>query len=216
MVPIDTAKQPDLAAAIRRNDYSLILDLIDPSSRVLDLGCGNGHLLHLLAAEKQVRGYGVELAEEKIIECVEHGLSVFQGDIDEGLRDFDDQSFDYVVLNQTLPVTHKPPYVVDEMLRVGKKGIVSFANFAHWRVRARLLFAGCMPKGESIPYEWYDTPNIHHLAIQDFILFCRRFEITILSASYFSALEGGKTWSGNKFWPNMTAAYGLFVITKGD
>ncbi|MFO7821074.1 MAG: methionine biosynthesis protein MetW [Lentisphaeria bacterium] len=214
MVPVDTIKQPDLAAAMQRNDYQLVLDTVEPQARVLDLGCGNGHLLHLLSAEKQVRGYGVELSEDKIIECVEHGLSVFQGDIDEGLRDFDDQSFDYVILNQTLPVSHKPPYVIDEMLRVGKKGIVSFPNFGYWRIRARLLLAGRMPMGESIPHEWYDTPNIHHLTINDFILFCRRFGITVLSTSYFSALEGGQAWH-SRVWPNMRAAYGLFVITKG-
>lgn len=214
MVPIDTIKQPDLAAAMKRNDYRLILDQVEASARVLDLGCGNGNLLHLLAEEKQVRGYGVELSEAKIIECVQHGLSVFQGDIDEGLRDFDDQSFDYVILNQTLPVSHKPPYVVDEMLRVGKKGIISFPNFGYWRIRMRLLCVGRMPMGESIPYEWYDTPNIHHLTIKDFVLFCRRFGITILSASYFRALEGGTT-KHTKLWPNISAAYGLFVITKG-
>jgi len=215
MSPIDPAKQPDLASAMKRNDYRLVLETVESSSRVLDLGCGNGYLLHLLCEEKKARGYGVELAEEKIIECVEHGLSVFQGDIDEGLRDFDDQSFDYVILNQTLPVTHKPPYVVDEMLRVGKKGIISFPNFGYWRVRARLLFAGRMPMGESIPHEWYDTPNIHHLTINDFRLFCRRFGITVLSTRFFSALGDGKSWD-NRFWPNMTAAYGFFVITKGD
>ena len=169
----------ELTAARRRNDYRVILDIVEPGSRVLDLGCGAGQLLTLLETEKSVVGYGVELDGDKIIECVESGLSVFQGDLDEGLRDFDDHSFDYVILNQTLPVTHKPPYVVDEMLRVGKRGIISFANFAHWRIRWRLLTGGRMPVGESIPYEWYDTPNIHHLTIQDFHLFCRRFGVTV-------------------------------------
>ncbi|MCF7854613.1 MAG: methionine biosynthesis protein MetW [Candidatus Pacebacteria bacterium] len=204
-----------MTAARRRNDYRLILDIVSPGSRVLDLGCGAGQLLTLLEADKNIVGYGVELDGDKIIECVESGLSVFQGDLDEGLRDFDDGSFDYVILNQTLPVTHKPPYVVDEMLRVGKRGIISFANFAYWRIRWRLLTGGRMPVGESIPYEWYDTPNIHHLTIQDFFLFCRRFRVTILDRHYFSALEGGHVKHSQRL-PNWFAAYGMFVITRGD
>jgi methionine biosynthesis protein MetW len=210
-----TRRNAELAAARKRVDYRLIVDAVEPGARVLDLGCGSGQLLTLLQAEKKVVGYGVELSEERIIECVESGLSVFQGDIDEGLRDFEDHSFDYVILNQTLPVTHKPPYVVDEMLRVGKRGIISFANFAYWPVRLRLLLTGRMPVAECIPYEWYDTPNIHHLTIHDFFLFCRRFGVSILNATYFSALEGGRMY-GNLRLPNWRAAYGMFEITRSD
>lgn len=198
-----------------RSDYGLITDLIEPGSQVLDLGCGNGLLLYLLREEKQVNGYGVELAEERIIECVERGLSVFQGNLDEGLRDFDDQSFDYVLLNQTLPVVHKPPYLIEEMLRVGKRGIITFPNFGYWRIRWKFILSGHMPITESIPYEWYDTPNIHNLTLNDFKFFCRRFGITILSSVYFSALDGGKARI-HSVLPNCTAAYGLFVIAKDN
>ncbi|MFW5996710.1 MAG: methionine biosynthesis protein MetW [Verrucomicrobiota bacterium] len=204
-----------LKSARIRNDYRLILDLIEPGSQVLDLGCGNGHLLYLLREEKQVNGYGVELAESRIIECVERGLSVFQGNLDEGLRDFDDQSFDYVLLNQTLPVVHKPPYLVEEMVRVGKRGIITFPNFGYWRIRWKFILSGNMPITESMPYEWYDTPNIHNLTLKDFRFFCRRFGITILSSTYFSSLNNGKSRI-HSFLPNCTAAYGLFVVTKGN
>lgn len=212
---MNTRKHLELTAARKRTDYTKILDLVDRGSRVLDLGCGSGQLLNLLEAEKGVRGYGVELEGDKIIECVQNGLSVFQGDIDEGLRDFDDHSFDFVILNQTLPVTHKPPYVVAEMLRVGRKGIISFANFGYWKVRIRLLMLGRMPVVESIPYEWYNTPNIHHLTIKDFFMFCRRFGVSILEEHYFSALEAGGVYRrGN--CPNLLAAYAMFVIAPGD
>ncbi len=208
-------KEANLEAAQKRLDYRLIADMIEPGSRVLDLGCGSGQLLTLLEHVKQVKGYGIELSEERIIECVESGLSVFQGNIDEGLRDFDDFSFDYVVLNQTLPVTHRPPYVVDELLRVGRRGIISFANFAHWSVRVKLLLTGRMPVVECMPYEWYDTPNIHHLTIHDFFLFCRRFNVSILDSHYFSSLENGWVYP-YRHLANWFGAYGMFMITRGD
>ncbi len=208
-------ENPQLQAALLRTDYRIVLDLVAPGSRVLDLGCGNGNLLWLLKQRKQVTGYGVEISGDRIIECVEKGLSVFQGNIDEGLRDFEDQSFDWVVLNQTLPVIHRPAYVMDEMLRVGKKGVVSFANFAHWPIRLHLLFAGRMPIDGAIPYEWYETPNIHHLTIRDFFLFCRRFKITVLDSWYFNRLEGGRPRRRRRR-PNWSAAYGLFVVTRGQ
>ena len=204
---------PALAAARKRTDYRIILDRVRPGDSVLDLGCGSGNLLRLLKREKQVVGYGVEISGDRILECVDKGLSVFQGDIDEGLRDFEDQSFDYVVLNQTLPVTYRPAYVVEEMLRVGGKGIVSFPNFAHWTIRLRLLLSGRMPVDSVIPYDWYETPNIHHLTIRDFFLFCRRFKISVLESHYFCALEDDPN-PGPRRWANWTAAYALFVITK--
>jgi len=178
---ISTAKNNQLI----RNDYRIIIDLVESGSRVLDLGCGDGRLLELLQEEKQIVGYGVDISSDHIVQCVSKGLSVFQGDIDEGLRDFDDQSFDYVILNQTLPVVHRPAYVVKEMLRVGARGIVSFPNFAHWRIRLQLLFSGCMPVNETMPFEWYETPNIHHLTIKDFRRFCAKFMFTILDSHYY-------------------------------
>ena len=200
-------------AALQRTDFRIILDHIEAGARVLDLGCGNGTLLQLLRNRKNAVGYGVELLPDSIMQCIEKGLSVFHGNLDEGLRDFDDRSFDYVILNQTLTVVHRPAFVVEEMLRVGKKGIVSFPNFGYWRIRLRLLASGRMPVDEIIPHEWYDTPNIHHLTVNDFLLFCKRFQITILESRYFDSLEGGDT-RATMLCPNWSAAFALFVITR--
>ena len=194
-----------------RTDYRLILDMIEPGSRVLDLGCGSGHLLALLRDRKGVRGYGVDLDEECIVECIEHGLSVFHSNLDEGLRDFDDLSFDYVILNQTLSVTHKPDLVVREMMRVGRKSIISFANFAHWRIRLGLLVNGRMPVSESIPFEWYNTPNIHHLTITDFEFLLLRNRISVLERYYFGQLANGRI-RRRCCCANLRAAHALYVV----
>lgn len=208
---------PEILAGIekaaKRTDYRLILDLVEPDSRVLDLGCGSGWLLALLHQRKNIVGYGIELASTRIIECIGKGLSVFHGDIDEGLRDFEDQSFDYVIVNQTLPVTRNPSLVLEEVLRVGRHGIISFANFAYWRVRLRLLFHGRMPVTESIPYEWYDTPNIHLFTIKDFRMLCRKMDTNILKACYFNDLDN----PGERCcyaMPNWRAAYALFMLSQ--
>ena len=142
-------------------NYSIISDMIDDYARVLDLGCGNGYLLKLLKDKKHINGNGIEISQKEVIQCLEKGLSVIQGDIDEGLKQFADKSYDYVILNQTLQSTHNPDYVLEEMLRVGKKCIVSFPNFAYWRIRFKFFFTGAMPKSRVLPFEWINTPNIH-------------------------------------------------------
>ena len=197
----------------RRNDFRTVLELVEPGSRVLDLGCGNGALLQLLRDRKNITGYGVELDQQLIMECISRGLSVFQGNLDEGLRDFEDQSFDYVILNQTLPAVYRPSFVLDEMLRVGKQCIVSFPNFAYWRVRWHFLVQGRMPVDDIIPYEWYNTPNIHHLTICDFENFCRRNHIEFRQSFYFRALSRG-TVAPTMFRPNLRAGFALFVIRR--
>lgn len=167
-------------------NYDVIAQIIPENSRVLDLGCGDGILLKKLIDEKNATGVGVEINQEAAIEAIEKNLSIIQGDIDEGLKQFLDNSFDYIILNQTLQSTEKPDYVIDEMLRVGKKTLVSFPNFAYWKVRLYLLLKGKMPKSKALPYEWFNTPNIHLLTICDFFDFCATRKIKILQTFYLS------------------------------
>jgi methionine biosynthesis protein MetW len=159
-------------------NYAIISDIIEQNAKVLDLGCGDGKLLKILQ-EKGIQGVGVEINQDNVISCIEKGLSVIQGDIDTGLVEYADKSYDYVVLNQTLQSTHRPDFVIKEMLRVGKKCIVSFPNFGYWRVRLHLLLRGTMPKSKMLPYEWYDTPNIHLLTVKDFSEFAAQNNFSI-------------------------------------
>jgi methionine biosynthesis protein MetW len=167
-------------------NYEIITELIDEGARVLDLGCGDGRLLKMLQDKKRVKGTGVEISQDEVIKALENGCAIIQGDIDEGLANFVDQSFDYCVLNRTLQSTEKPDFVIEEMLRVAKKSIVSFPNFAYWKVRLYLLLNGKMPKSEHLPYEWYNTPNIHLLTVNDFFEFCKKRNIKILNSIYLT------------------------------
>lgn len=196
-----------------RLNYSIITDIVDTGAKVLDLGCGNGILLAKLVEEKQVKGIGVEINQDSVIAALESGLSVIQGDIDEGLKGFQDKEYDWVILNQTLQSTEKPDYVIDEMLRVGKKAVVSFPNFAYWKVRFYLFFTGHMPKSKMLPFEWYDTPNIHLLTINDFYEFCQKRNIKISKSCF---LTRGKRRKGflMKLFSNLFAEEVIFVISK--
>jgi methionine biosynthesis protein MetW len=152
-----------------RFDLSVLVGMVEPKSRVLDVGCGDGLLLQLLASRKEVDGRGVELSQRGVNDCVAKGLSVIQGDADTDLRDYPEDSFDYVILSQTLQATRRPRVVLEHMLRIGRRAIVSFPNFGHWRVRAQLLLSGRMPKSINSECGWYDTPNIHLCTIRDFV-----------------------------------------------
>ncbi len=152
-----------------RLDHALIVDMVAPSSRVLDVGCGDGALLQLLAQQKNVDGRGVELSQQGVNHCVAKGLSVIQGDADMDLADYPDNGFDYVILSQTLQATRKPRDALANMLRIGRRAIVSFPNFGHWKVRAALGLTGRMPVTGNLSYRWHDTPNIHLCTIRDFV-----------------------------------------------
>jgi len=164
-----------------RADLSLIQDWIAPGSRVLDLGCGDGAFLAHLKQTKQIRDCGLEIDAAYIQQCLQAGVNVIEQDMDKGLGNFGTGSFDTVVLAQTLQALHNPDHIVEEMLRVGKNCILTFPNFAYWRHRVSLLVGGRMPKSPQLPYEWFDTPNIHHCTISDFDALCVRKHIKVLN-----------------------------------
>ncbi|MBC8268760.1 MAG: methionine biosynthesis protein MetW [Rhodospirillaceae bacterium] len=162
-----------------RIDLQIIADMIEPDTRVLDVGCGTGTLLDYLVHFKQVDGRGIELSTEGVNACVSNGLSVIQGDANIDLKDYPDQAFDYVVLSQTLQAMNAPREVLKQLLRIGRYAVVSFPNFAHWRVRTHLVFKGRMPVSETLPHQWYETPNIHFCTIKDFTVLCKEMGIAV-------------------------------------
>jgi methionine biosynthesis protein MetW len=191
-----------------RLDHRSICDLVSRDSSVLDLGCGDGSLMSMLVREKNASVQGIELDDEAVHRCVEKGLTVFQGDIESGLADYPDQSFDDVVLNQSMQEVRKVDFVIQECLRVGKRVIVGFPNFAHINVRATIFFKGKTPVTRSLPHFWYATPNVRFLSIRDFEDFCRSKGLRVLKAVYLSA---GRTL---RCCPNLFARNAIFVVTK--
>lgn len=161
-------KQAFVPELLGRSDYAIIGEIVAPNTKVLDLGCGEGELLQWLAENKGVDARGVEISGIKVQRAISRGVSVYQGDIDEGLADYPNGAFDYVILSQTLQQTHKPLKVLREMLRVGRRVIVAFPNFGHWSVRLSMLVSGGAPRTRLFPYSWYDSPNIHFLTVRDF------------------------------------------------
>jgi methionine biosynthesis protein MetW len=195
-----------------RIDYSIIMRLVPEGKDVLDLGCGDGFLLEKLQNERNVKGRGIEISEIGVKQCIRRGLTVLQGDIDDGLPDYPDKSFDFVILNQTLQVVKKPDLVLFEMLRVSEKGIVGFPNFGYWKLRASLLLKGRMPKTKVLPYEWYNTPNIHLCTIKDFNAFCQENGIKIEKRIFLSAERGGRIFRGAA--PNLFAENAIYIISR--
>src|SRR5512136_2189529 len=194
---------------MNRIEHKTISSWITKGASVLDLGCGDGELLAFLVSENQVRAHGIELDQQSMQSCVAAGLSVFQQDIDAGLSEFSDRSFDIVILNQTFQQVKKPDFVLREALRVGKKVIVGFPNFCYVTDRFQIL-RGRVPVTNSLPYEWYDTPNLHFLSFADFKDYCRKKNIEIERSVYFS-----KTNRIN-FLPNLRGEIGLFLLTGSN
>ena len=189
-------------------DHQIIYSIIEPDSRVLDLGCGEGELLYPLVRDKHVRAQGIELNDKAIQECVKKGLSVFNDDIESSLREYPDNSFDYVILNQSMQQVKKVDCVIQEALRIGTKVIVGFPNFAYIKSRFSLFFQGKSPVTKSLPYLWYDTPNVRFLSITDFKDFCAGKKIQIVEAHYLGEKEIVQ------FLPNLFALNAIFVLTN--
>jgi len=193
-----------------RLDLRLIANLIEDNSRVLDLGCGTGDLLLKLVNEKNIQGHGLEIDENNILSCVEKGVPVIQADMDAGLGDYPDNSFDYVILSQTLQAVKKPHIILKEMLRVGQTGIVSLLNFGYWKVRSQLFWRGIMPRTKTLPYEWYNTPNIHLTTIKDFKNLCDKQNIIVKKQINLSQSRKGGILVN--LFPNLFANLAIFII----
>lgn len=191
-----------------RGDYAIIGEVVEPGAKVLDLGCGEGELLEWLADNKSVQARGVELNSALVQKAIARGVSAYQGDIDQGLVDYPDKAFDYVILSQTLQQAQRPLQVLKEMLRVGNRVIVAFPNFGHWRVRWSHLTSGRSPRTDLFPYSWYDSPNIHFLTVDDFEIFCRD-QGWIVERRYF--LAGKRRVS---LMPNLMAEVAIYVLKE--
>ncbi|HEV2265598.1 MAG TPA: methionine biosynthesis protein MetW [Stellaceae bacterium] len=193
-----------------RGDLRLVGSMIEPETRVLDIGCGDGELLYYLVHSKGIDGRGMELSQSGVNSCVRHGLSVIQGDADNDLEDYPSDAFDYVVLSQTLQATRKPREVLLNLVRIGRHAIVSFPNFGHWRIRMGLLIAGRLPSTALLPYPWYDTPNIHLCTIRDFALLCRDEGIRVERS--VSLDRSGRPYT--RALANLMAEQGLFLLSR--
>lgn len=191
-----------------RLDYRVIADWVRPEASVLDLGCGDGELLSILVTEKHVRANGIEIDEQAIYKCVERGLSVFHEDIEQGLSGYPSESFDYIIMNGSLQQVKAPDAVFKEALRVGKKLIVGFPNFLQYSSRLQMLFSGKVPVTPSLPYEWYNTPNLHFLSISDFRDYCKLRGLKIEATAFLTRNRRVG------ILPNLLAEQGLFLLSK--
>lgn len=191
-----------------RIDYRIISTLVEPKSRVLDMGCGDGELLFLLNKNLQTRSQGIEIDQDQIIECVERGINVLLGDLDSGLTDFKEGSFDYVILNNALQELRYPDDVIKDALRVGRRLIVGFPNFAYIKARWQLFFSGKVPVTPSLPFAWFESPNLHVVTIKDFKEYCKNRGFKILAERYV------RNQREIYFRPNLLAQWGIFVITR--
>ena len=201
--------------ATQRVDLVLMAEMVERGARVLDVGCGDGTLLSLLAERRGVDGRGIELSREGVNQCVARGLSVIQSDADTDLFAYPDDAFDYVILSQTIQATRRPRVVLEHMLRIGRRAIVSFPNFGHWRVRTDLVLSGRMPVTDNLPETWYDTPNIHFCTIRDFVALCN--ELNVQTERALALNSSGQPVRFNMPWWvwNLFGEQAVFLLRRG-
>ncbi len=195
-----------------RQDLTIIANLVKPNSRVLDLACGDGELLHYLEEHKAVTGYGLEIDADNIAACIDKGVNVIEQDLDKGLSNFANNSFDVVVMTQALQVVHYPDKILQEMLRVGRTCIITFPNFGHWRCRWYLATKGRMPVSDFMPYTWYNTPNIHFCTFKDFEALCHEMQMQVLDRLAVDGLHRNNL--GSRLWPNMLGEIGIYRVAR--
>lgn len=200
--------------AIMRFDLQIISSWIQPGSTVLDLGCGKGDLLDHLRQHKDVKGVGIEQDEEKVAHAIARGLSVLQGDLSKEVNDYPDNRFDYVVLSQTLQQVYEPAELLQTLVRIGRRVIVSFPNFSHWGVRMQVLLTGRAPKNEQLPFDWYDTPNIRVITLKDFRQFMRKIGVCILKETAINTHHHDIKGHIIGVLPDWRATYGIFLVAS--
>jgi len=197
-----------------KTEFKIIADLIKPNTRVLDVGCGDGTLMEFLKNNKEIDIRGIEISKNNVQQCIGKGLTVIEGDAEKDLSQFPEGSFDFVILSQTLQAFLNPEKVISELLRVGKKAIVTIPNFGYWKVRLHLLIKGTMPVTRTLPDEWYNTPNLHMCTIKDFFSFCENRKINLYKSIALQNLKSSKITNTNLNLKNLTAVLGIFLIEK--
>ena len=195
-------------------EFKIIANLIEKNTRVLDVGCGDGTLMEFLKDNNKIDIRGIEISKNNVQKCIGKGLTVIEGDAEKDLSQFPDGSFDFVILSQTLQAFLNPEKVISELLRVGKKAIVTIPNFGYWKVRLHLLTKGTMPITRTLPNEWYNTPNLHMCSIKDFFNFCEDRKINLYKSIALQNLKSSEITKSNLTLKNLSAVLGIFLIEK--